>query len=173
MPYVNKSDLDNYGCLMLTSNIDLKPFQDLIDDNDVSNDGEYTGKVDLPHITLLYGLTRDYDPSLLKDLIDQRYWINCLEDIDIFENEKYDVLVFKVEKKDDLLEANERLKTFLEYHTNYPDYSPHMTIAYVKSGLGESYRSKILEKFSNELPLSSTTTNIIYSNLSGEEVNLY
>ena len=60
----------------------------------------------------------------------------------LFENGKFDVLKFDVgytDKKSSFLhDCNEEL-TKLPYKSDFPDYHPHMTVAYLKPGMGNKY----------------------------------
>lgn len=42
---------------------------------------------------------------------------------------------------------NQRLINNLDYRNNHPEYIPHMTIAYVKPGLGKTYYKKLKYKY--------------------------
>lgn len=56
----------------------------------------------------------------------------------IFEQEDQDVLVFEVRKDRFLDESNRNLR-ILPYENEYPTYSPHITIAYLKKGTAAKY----------------------------------
>lgn len=53
--------------------------------------------------------------------------------MDIFEQEDQDVLIFNVRKDRFLDETNQNLKR-LPNENEYPVYTPHITIAYLKKG---------------------------------------
>jgi 2'-5' RNA ligase len=50
-----------------------------------------------------------------------------------FQNEKYDVVKFDVEKNEILSEIRRRCDCY-KNEDKYPDYKPHMTLAYVQKG---------------------------------------
>jgi 2'-5' RNA ligase len=56
----------------------------------------------------------------------------------IFEKEDQDVLVFDVRKDRFLDESNRNLR-ILPYENEYPVYTPHITIAYLKKGTAAKY----------------------------------
>lgn len=139
-----KGDSYDSGCVMLYFKFPaIKEIHDQIDPEDLytqdgSEDGRTYGIEDEPHITLLFGL----DPSVplddVVDILDNHTYTPCqVYNASLFENEKYDVLKFDV-KGSDLHETNEELCT-LPYENKFPDYHPHMTIAYIKPGKGSKY----------------------------------
>jgi 2'-5' RNA ligase len=93
------------------------------------------------HVTLLYGLHSDVTDSQVIDIL--KNWKSkdikiSINGIDIFENKDCDVIKMNVES-DSLNELNKQLSQ-LPHTTNIiPDYKPHLTIAYVKKGLGSKY----------------------------------
>lgn len=101
----------------------------------ISNDDIYTpeGRELDPHVTALYGLHTD-DPEEIKPIISKFNKLSAtLGAISKFSNKpEYDVLKLNV-KSDDLHALNKALKK-LPYTSDYPDYEPHVTIAYVKKG---------------------------------------
>ena len=56
----------------------------------------------------------------------------------IFEQEDQDVLIFDVRKDRFLDESNRNLR-ILPYENEYPVYTPHITIAYLKKGTAAKY----------------------------------
>lgn len=141
-----KGDTHSYGCVMLYFNIDKSSWskvQDLIEDEDVySEEGDQTyGREDEPHITLLYGLHASIPDSEVEELINNiKPTKLTLKKISIFENDKFDVVKFDVTgvSKGRLSDMNKKF-TELPHTTDYPDYHPHSTIAYVKPGTGKKY----------------------------------
>lgn len=137
---INTGDL---GCIMLDLN-DI-PVTNFVPDAEeslyFSNKQEFVkGAVaeDHPHITLLYGLLQ-YG-SILKPQVDA-----VLEDWDspthlniasigVFPSrdpeEDYSCIVAHIEFTDDLQEGHDRLR-LLPHVDTFPQYKPHMTLAYV------------------------------------------
>lgn len=134
-----------YGCAMLFFDFpDMVDIHDIIDSNDVyEEDGEDYGLETEPHTTLLFGLHEGIPTSDIESVLKDFTFEDCIaHNASIFENEKYDVLKFDVKGKN-LKEANDKLKEF-PYTSDYPEYHPHMTIAYITPGNGEKY-CKILK----------------------------
>ncbi len=129
------------GCAMLYVNLSLEELHDQIKDSDLAGDGIE----DEPHITLLYGLDKDIETEDVKDALSKiKFGDVKLKKVSMFENEKFDVVKFDVEGEG-LQEAFRSLSK-LPNTNKYPDYKPHVTIAYVESGKGQKY----VDKFKDE-----------------------
>jgi 2'-5' RNA ligase len=109
----------------------LKDFK--IDEDDLSGDGKETE----PHITIKYGLHTSNFKEVYELLKDTKPIVAILDEISLFENDE-DVIKVDVKGKD-LHDLNKYIKDNLKYTDTYPDYNPHMTIAYVKKGTGKKY----------------------------------
>jgi 2'-5' RNA ligase len=159
-----------YGCSMLFLNLpEIKEIQAQIDAADLDENGLENE----PHITLLYGI---HDGDKHKELSSAEITkiLNIskealgdditLTKISTFNNDNYDVLKFDV--KGTLLdEINQKLAKFP--NTNYFDeYHPHVTIAYLKKGMGEKY----IKKFENFKNIKPATEKIVYSRPDGSKV---
>ena len=99
-----------------------------------------------PHVTLVPCLNNDVDLEKLKTYLDDisAYDI-VLTDLSKFECEKFDVLKCTV-KSNKLKETNKKIVKDFETHSDYKDYTPHLTIAYMKHGMADNYIRKILPK---------------------------
>jgi 2'-5' RNA ligase len=119
-----------------------------------------------PHVTLLYGLKNEISVNYLKDYLG--YLTSNIEiklvGISIFENDNYDVVKFTVES-DDLKQINKKLNKLPNKQT-YPEYVPHITIAYVKPSQGKKY----VKKLSNPTTIDANT--FIYSDGDKNSKNL-
>jgi len=163
-------DSYDYGCVMLYFNIDKSSWgkiQDLIEDEDVyTEDGDQGyGREDEPHVTILYGLHASIPDSDIEELIeDIKPTKLTLKKISIFENDKFDVVKFDVigVSEGRLSDMNKKFAE-LPHTTDYPDYHPHATIAYVKPGTGEKYVQMLSGK--DSLVVSSDT--VTYSKADG------
>jgi 2'-5' RNA ligase len=140
--FVNeKKKVYDYGCAMLY--FDFPGMEDLhkqIEADDVFVDPKDAtfGLETEPHCTLLYGLHDDVKTETIKDAVKNFAFGNCtIAKPSLFENEKFDVLKYDVEGPG-LHDCNAELSK-LPHTTDYPDYHPHMTVAYLKSGLGKKY----------------------------------
>jgi 2'-5' RNA ligase len=95
-----------------------------------------------PHLTILYGFHDDVDSSEVFELYEKNFELNPIEvkisGISVFENSEFDVVKFDVVKSDLLVKANKLMKE-LPNTSNFPEYHPHITIAYVESGKGKKY----------------------------------
>ena len=132
-----------FGCVMLYFNFpELLKLQESIDPSDLyTEEGDIKyGLEDEPHCTLLYGLHEEVTLQQVKDQIGLVAFGPkplTAHNVSCFKNEKYDVLKFDVQG-DILHGLNSDLKE-LPYTSNFPDYHPHSTIAYLKPGLGDKY----------------------------------
>jgi 2'-5' RNA ligase len=131
----------DYGCVMLYFNFpEISKIHDLIDAADIytkPGDRSY-GLETEPHCTLLYGLHDGVSTQDIEKTLDEfTYYTVTAHHASLFENPEYDVLKFDV-KGDNLHETNKALCEY-PYTTDYPDYHPHMTIAYLKPGTGKQY----------------------------------
>lgn len=150
-----------YGSAMLHFNFpDMKIFHERIQADDLTEDGLETE----PHVTILYGLHSD-------DINDEDVIRSCttgvssilLHNVSCFENEDYDVLKFDV-RSSFLHDMNKELVK-LPHTNDYPDYNPHCTIAYLKSGKGKKYIEEFGERSYEVFP-----TKVIYSKPDGTKI---
>lgn len=160
-----------YGCAMLFYDLPelINLHRRILPEDVYMEDGDNTyGLEDQPHTTLLYGFHNNVDPNeVLKDCAAFTYsQLPKLHNVSCFNNEKYDVLKFDVDSS--LLHSvNEALtKKYRDrYTTNFPDYHPHCTIAYIKKDRGNYYANL----FKN-LQYSVTPKKLVYSMPSGEKL---
>jgi hypothetical protein len=129
---------------VLLSPSDAQPVLDYaasIPDTDLYTEEDDYGRETKPHITVLYGLT-EHTPEKASNVVrsalppGQPITVT-LGKTSLFENEKYDVLKVDVESPS-LRRLNRALRR-LPHENDYPDYKPHMTIAYLKKGEGKKY----------------------------------
>lgn len=93
-----------------------------------------------PHVTALFGL-KDQSPEKVQKLLNNFGDVEIeLGKTSIFKQKDYDVLKVNV-KSESLREINKILRDNLEYESDFPDYKPHLTIAYLKPGQGKKYAS--------------------------------
>ena len=156
-----------YGCVMLYFDFDETQLTNTIDDGDLYNDesGRY-GKETEPHVTLLYGLHSNVTPQIIQQILDNIHFDDIhLTNPSLFKNDDYDVLKFDA-NGNGLLDAN-RVFMKLPNSNEYPKYHPHMTIAYLKKGMGDKYITKFREFDYVVTPLFA-----IYSVPSGKKFKL-
>lgn len=163
-----KQDSYKYGYVMLDFNFPhMNKIQDAIDPSNLyEEEGDRTyGLEDEPHITLLFGLHNGVSAKDIKQTLDKFTFNTCqISNASLFKNEKYEVLKFDV-KGDNIHKCNDALKQF-PYTSNFPDYHPHMTIAYLKPGTGDKY-----VKMFKDMEYEMTPRKAVYST-TNEKINI-
>ncbi len=109
----------------------------LIDDKDLGEDG----REDNPHVTIKYGLHSD-DPETVRATLESINQVNYnIGAPSLFSGSEsgkdYDVIKLDVES-DDIRALNTKLSG-LPHTDTHKQFNPHVTIGYVKKGLGEKY----------------------------------
>ena len=137
----------------------VRKIQEEIDENDLyiwkEDEQEYEQwlQEDL-HVTLVACMDNDIKiDDLFEYLKPCKEYKAIIKNISLFENEKNDVLKFDVDC-DNIYETHDEILKHYESHSEYKDYKPHMTIAYLKSWKWKKYIdkfSKYLEEYSNIL----------------------
>lgn len=90
-----------------------------------------------PHVTVLYGLTKHEADPVAQTIAGHGPVTVTLGKMLLFESDDYDVLKIDVESPE-LRALNAKISK-LPNENSFPDYKPHMTIAYLKKGEGEKY----------------------------------
>ena len=185
--FINESKHHEFGCVMLEVPVsNWNEITSSIDTSDIytkKDDSTYGIQKD-PHITLLYGYDNSITPEMVKDVIgDVRLNIEGdyddvsdrieierissepieveIDGIDIFENKDFDVVKFNVKKSFILQELHDELST-MPNSNKFKEYTPHITIAYVKKGTGKKY----IREYKHKVKVDT----VIYSMPSGKEV---
>lgn len=158
----------DYGCAMVYFDFpQMNEIHQMIDESHVYTDesDRTFGLEDEPHTTLLYGLHSNdiADEAVMEICKSTEYGPLVLENASLFENEKYDVLKFDV-RNPVLAKVNGELAK-LPHTTNFPDYHPHATIAYLKPGMGKAYTEKLKDTTFEVYP-----NKIVYSKPDGSRV---
>lgn len=160
---VDNQKRDHFGCVMMDAKI--KDWEDYhtagIDEEDVyikPHDKSY-GLETIPHVTVIFGIHEDeIDDETIKQVIkaNMKPITARVEDVDVFEGDEYDVVKYNIPISDELQEYRD---TFMKFPNtqSFPDFKPHMTLAYVKPGTGKKYKRKLRE------PFDVTFTNGVYS----------
>jgi hypothetical protein len=141
----SKNQTYNYGCAMVYFEFpEMNYIHKLIDPDHIyteEGDGSF-GLENEPHTTLLYGLHNDVTLENVKGVIDNHTFDTCrVHNPSLFQNEKYDVLKFDVNGTN-LHKVNDDLKQY-PYTSDFPDYHPHLTVAYLKPWFGSRYIRKL------------------------------
>jgi len=159
-----------FGCAMLYYDFpQMQDLHSLIKKEDLYED-ETTmyGLETEPHTTLLYGFHPEVDPkSVLETCKKHEYGNLILWNPSCFDNPEYDVLKFDVRyptRGGSFLHKCNSDLTKYPHTTNFPDYHPHCTIAYIKKGKGQHYSNLLSEKEYEVSP-----NRIIYSSPSGKK----
>ncbi len=135
----------NYGCVMLYFNFpQINKIHDAINPNDLyEEEGDRTfGLEDEPHTTLLYGLHEGVTIDDIKNITTKYTFGPCIiKNASLFENDDYDVLKFDVDGLN-IKPCNKDLKS-LPHTNSFPEYHPHLTIAYITKGNGKKYTNML------------------------------
>jgi 2'-5' RNA ligase len=162
--FIKESSGYEYGCVMVevpVSNWD--EITSYINPEDVYTGGDDThGIQEFPHLTLLYPIIGDvkYEKvrDVLQSILDKEIIIE-IDGIDIFENDKFDVVKFNIKSNDYLNKIHDKLKSKIPNDDKFEIYKPHITIGYTKKGTGEKY----IKKYNH----SVKSNQIVYVNSDG------
>jgi len=151
-PSKNAED-KKYGCVMMEAKIpDWDEYHTGgIDEDDVyikPHDKSY-GLEKQPHVTVIYGIHEDeIDEETIANVIEENLKPLTLrvEEVDIFEGKEYDVVKYNLPVTEELQAYRDLFLKFPNTQS-FPDYHPHMTLAYVKPGEGKKYKRKLREPF--------------------------
>jgi hypothetical protein len=106
-----------------------------IPDEELTGDGRQPE--DDIHITLKYGL-HNHDPFELRPFTSSGPIEVTLGEVSVFENNDADVVKLSVDSPK-LQEYNKIVSDNFEHTNTHDTYLPHLTVAYVKPGLGKKY----------------------------------
>ena len=96
------------------------------------------GREDEPHITLRYGIY-DCELNKIRNLIEGfGPIIVTLGDVTVFKNVDCDVLKIDVQGGE-LYRMRALLNNNIKYTGDFPDFMPHVTIAFLQPGTGEQF----------------------------------
>lgn len=137
--FLENDKVRSYSCLMLDcSEIQqqLKEFQNKICPCELYDEPGF-GLESSAHCTLLYGIHSIKAQEVFSkiDLEPIKY---KLINLSLFTNNDYDVLKFGIQSSG-LHKLNKQIRDECEYSNDYPDYKPHLTIAYLLHGTGKNY----------------------------------
>lgn len=160
-------NLSKLGCLMLDTDPVITNYYQIMQDGITAYFPEYKAKnkerfwIDgyvgdkTPHLTLFYGFLQEagcYKWHIEKLLHGTNIENVKIEDVSFFESpyedEPYYCIVAKVEKTPELLEAHNKM-TLLPNIQTFPDYKPHITIAYIIKD--EAIRDDFIKHLKKEL----------------------
>lgn len=149
---------NTYNCVMLYFEFpEINEIHKKIKEEDIyidPNDDSF-GLEKQSHITLLFGLHENVSTEDVRKVTDHFKFTKCkIHNPSLFTPKQYDVFKFDVEGKN-LHECNEALKEY-PYTSDFPDYHPHLTIGYLKSGKGKKYVDMLKDKEFTLIPISIT-----------------
>jgi len=101
------------------------------------------GLEDNPHITVLYGLHTNKADDIKKTIDKVKPIMVKLGRSSIFNTPEADILKLGVESKG-LHDLNKKMSEAHENTNEFPEYQPHVTIAYLKNGMGDKYKGKMV-----------------------------
>lgn len=139
--WISEAESYKYGCVMAIVRFPSESLQELLEEDDLTDTGK--DLEDEPHITLLYGIHSDeVTPEEVMGRVDMDLLGKVkLHNASLFESSEYDVL--KLDAEGEGLHRNNSFLTRLPHTTKFPDYHPHLTIAYLKPGTGKKYVEKM------------------------------
>ena len=158
-----------YGCLMLQTNFpNWSGFVGNINKDELYDpNNERYGIETEPHITILYGIHKEVDDdqviAMFSDIKKSDFDLE-VNGLDCFYNKDYDVLKMNI-KSEKLNELNNLAKK-LPHTSTYPDYKPHITVAYLTKGNGNNYVDLNFKMKIN------TIDKIVYSKTNGEKIDI-
>jgi len=137
----------DYGCVMLYTEVsDWNKYLEIIKKEDIYDDEfkDY-GLEHTPHCTLLFGLHLDeVEPEEVKEFMKTFKPIEVkIKEISMFKNDDYDVVKYDVPVTEELQMYHDLLERRFTNTQTFPEYHPHMTIAYVLPGKGKKYVKKV------------------------------
>jgi 2'-5' RNA ligase len=158
-----KSNKREYGCLML--DVPFQNWQKVL--SRISKEDLYEeegvdtyGLEDEPHVTVIYGLHEEVKDEKLIKFVKEFCKSTPIEievtKMGVFKNSKFDVIKFDVESSI-LKSLNKKLSENFPYTSKFPNFEPHITIAYLKKGTSEKYLKELKE------PVTKSLKTFVYS----------
>jgi len=156
------------GCLMLdidwVNRHGINKWHEIlskIDRDDVYEEAGY-GLETKPHITILYGFKLPtVTPEHIERLLPDGAVTFKIKDVNFFEAENYDVLKFEIESE--MLHELNSIYKVLEHENKFPDYNPHITIAYLKKGCAKKFANHYRALFADWINYQFQSTKFDYS----------
>lgn len=124
----------------------IQDIQNILTNDEIyTEEGEDYGVENETHVTLVPCLDNNLDLEELKKLLPPLdKFVIMLNNISLFTNkENYDVLKCDAQSLI-LLDTNKKIREIFPSRSEYTEYHPHVTIAYMKKGMGNKYTKDIL-----------------------------
>ena len=120
--------------------------QDIREDElftDPDNPDSY-GMVGDTHLTLVACMPNDVGLDMIKSMVRPIYdYPILLMNVSTFENDRYDVLKCDA-VSDVIMDTNRKICDVIPTFSEYKEYNPHVTIAYLKKGAGKRHLKEVL-----------------------------
>jgi len=139
--------MDMYDCISAIYFKNNFIFKKYIDDNIPDNilATDFPDVIDDPkeyesHITILYGIKSNKYLDAVKKIYSETLPVEIvLKEITLFDNNNdFDVIKIDIDSPA-LSKLNEEIRSKVPYQNKYNDYKPHLTLAYVKKGMGDNF----------------------------------
>jgi len=140
--------------------------QNQIDSSNLYYENGQFGLEQDSHITVCYGLVHESDYFKLRRLIKNFGTIDVTYGgVSKFVSDNYDVIKIDI-ISEKLHELNSLIRNNFEVKTSFPDYQPHMTVAYVKPNSCDFLLNP------SNLAVEDTFTSIVWSHIDNYKLNI-
>lgn len=99
-----------------------------------------------PHVTLLTGIKGEDLKTAREKMSDLKSPELEIEGANVFETPTHDVVILDIKKEGPLNALRSKMQSKVSAKPLFPNYRPHITIGFVKPGLGKSYAKQIGDK---------------------------
>lgn len=155
----NNFEVRKRGCVMVEIDVpNWNQICSIINEDDVYDQDE-DRKIEInPHVTVLYGFYSFVSPDDVINAIKEfpAPYIQFGNIGTFTEHPDFDVVMIKVQSED-LAKMNKAL-SILPNENSFPNYNPHLTIAYMKKGTAKKYEGIGIDMCKDQTP-----TKVIYS----------
>ena len=117
---------------------EVRQLGERIPQEDLADDGRELN----PHVTVKFGLHTDYADELKAVIAGEEPIAIQIGQASVFSSDEYDVVKLEIESQG-LHALNATISEAMKCTDTHPSYKPHVTIAYVKKGLGETWASRL------------------------------
>ena len=150
----------------------IKDIHNKISDEEIyTEDNKEYGIEHETHVTVVPCLDNDVNLDEIKKMLEplEKYKL-MLNNISMFtNNEKFDVL--KCDANSFILkDTNKKITSKFPTHSEYKEYNPHVTIAYLKKDIGDKYTKDILSPL---VVLKPKRFHFSYVDKDGNEKDIY
>jgi len=143
----------------------LLMFGNSIPDDELAEDGRETE----PHVTVKYGI-HDNTPDAIAELVagtgEVKFELGSVAVFPADANRDSDVVIVRVKSRD-LVSLNAMIRDGVACTDTHPKYAPHVTIAYVKPGVGQKYLGR--SDFKGQ---KATADSIVFSAADGSRTDI-